>query len=277
MNKKTLIKVVENIEYFEGYNSPQEIYLNLGTYSDFQSILKVMNGKDVMLFCFLTYERRFLVDLSKLYDFIISNYSEFTIGEILNHNPNKECYQCDGGGNVGCTQCYGDGEVDCSECGGDGKMECNVCNGDGVDSDGDTCYDCEGDGEVKCSNCYGRGNETCSDCGGDGELECNICDGEGEIKAVNETLVKMTRYLSYDINFTKKFENMEADEVISPEFYNRLMNRQKFLVLHDFDYLYEDWEYPNYKKMEDGDVFLLHEKSQPELINSFGKISIKQF
>jgi len=226
MNKKTLIKVVENIEYFEGYNSPQEIYLNLGTYSDFQSILKVMNGKDVMLFCFLTYERRFLVDLSKLYDFIISNYSEFTIGEILNHNPNKECYQCDGGGNVGCTQCYGDGEVDCS------------------------------------------------DCGGDGELECNICDGEGEIKAVNETLVKMTRYLSYDINFTKKFENMEVDEVISPEFYNRLMNRKKFLVINDFDYLFEDYEHLNYKKMEEGDVFLVHEKSQPKLKHSSGKISV---
>jgi len=233
-----------------------------------------MTGKDVMLFCFLAYEQRFSVDLSKLYDFISNNYSEFTIGEILNLNPNKECYQCDGNGNVGCTQCGWDGEVDCSECGGDGRVECDVCDGDGVDSDGDTCYECQGGGEMKCSNCYGRGSETCSDCGGDGDLECEICDGKGEIRAVNETLVKMTRYLSYDINFTKKFENMEEDEVISPEFYNRLMSRKKFIVINDFDHLYEDYEYPNYKEMQEGDVFLSHEKSQPELKHSSGKISV---
>jgi hypothetical protein len=275
MNKKTLIRVVENVDYFNESNSPQEIYLNLRSNSDeLLNILNVMNGKDVMLFCFLAYEQRFSVDLSKLYDFISNNYSEFTIGEILNLNPNKECYQCDGNGSLYCYDCGGEGEVDCSECGGDGKVECDVCDGDGEDSDGDDCYDCEGDGEVKCSNCYGRGSETCSHCNGNGNLECDICDGKGEIKAVNETLVKMTRYLSYDINFTKKFENMEEDEVISPEFYNRLMNRKKFLVINDFDYLYEDYEYPNYKKMEEDDVFLVHEENQPELTHSSGKISV---
>ena len=273
MNKKTLIKIVEDVDYFDNYDSPQEIYINLSDYVD-QNILDVMTGKDVMLFCFLTYEQRFSVDLSKLYDFISNNYSIFTIGEILNFNPNKECYECGGGGNVGCIKCHGDGEVDCSNCEGDGKVECDVCDGDGVDSDGDTCYDCEGDGEVKCSNCYGRGSKTCSDCGGDGDLECEICDGKGEIKAVNETLVKMTRYLSYDINFTKKFENMVPDDVISPEFYNRLMRRKKFLVIQDSDYLFEDYDHPNYKEMEEGDVFLVQEKSKPELKHSFGKISV---
>lgn len=272
MNKKTLIKIVEDVDYFDNYDSPQEIYINLSDYVD-QNLLDVMTGKDVMLFCFLTYEQRFSVDLSKLYDFISNNYSRFTIGEILSLNPNTECYECDGRGNVGCINCHGDGEVDCSECGGDGRVECDVCDGDGVDSDGDDCYDCEGGGEVKCSNCYGRGSETCSDCGGDGDLECEICDGKGEIKAVNETLVKMTRYLSYDINFTKKFENMVPDDVISPEFYIRLMSRKKFLVIQDSDYLSEDYDHPNYKEMEEGDVFLVQEKSKPELKHSFGKIS----
>jgi hypothetical protein len=273
MNKKTLIKIVEDVDYFDNYDSPQEIYINLSDYVD-QNILDVMTGKDVMLFCFLTYEQRFSVDLSKLYDFISNNYSRFTIGEILSLNPNKECYECGGGGNVGCIKCHGDGEVDCSNCEGDGKVECDVCDGDGVDSDGDTCYDCEGDGEVKCSNCYGRGSKTCFNCGGDGDLECEICDGKGEIKAVNETLVKMTRYLSYDINFTKKFENMVPDDVISPEFYNRLMIRKKFLVIQDSDYLFEDYDHPNYKEMEEGDVFLVQEKSKPELKHSFSKISV---
>jgi hypothetical protein len=272
MNKKTLIKIVEDVDYFDNYDSPQEIYINLSDYVD-QNILDVMTGKDVMLFCFLTYEQRFSVDLSKLYDFISNNYSRFTIGEILSFNPNKECYECYGGGNVGCIKCHGDGEVDCSECGGDGRVECDVCEGDGVDSDGDDCYDCEGVGEVKCSNCYGRGSKTCFNCGGDGDLECEICDGKGEIKAVNETLVKMTRYLSYDINFTKKFENMVPDDVISPEFYNRLMSRKKFLVIQDSDYLSEDYDHPNYKEMEEGDVFLVQEKSKPELKHTFGKIS----
>jgi len=67
---------------------------------------------------------------------------------------------------------------------------------------------------------------------------------------------------------------MEEDEIISPEFYNRLMSRKKYLIIHDFDYLYDDYEYPNYKQMEEGDVFLIHEKSQPELKHSSGKISV---
>jgi len=273
MNKKTLIKIVEDVDYFDNYDSPQEIYINLSEYVD-QNLLDVMTGKDLMLFCFLVYEQRFSVDLSKLYDFISNNYSEFTIREILNLNPNKECYECDGGGSISCNKCYGDGEVDCSDCEGDGKVECDVCDGDGVDSDGDTCYECQGDGKMNCSNCYGRGNETCSDCDGKGYSDCDVCDGSGEIKAVNETLVKMTRYLSYDINFTKKFENMEEDEVISPEFYNRLMSRKKFIVIHDFDYLYEDYEYPNYQEMQEGDVFLFDKNNQPKLKHSFGKISV---
>ena len=76
MNKKTLIRVVENIDYFNESNSPQEIYLNLRSYpGELLNILNVMTGKDVMLFCFLAYEQRFSVDLSKLYDFISNNYT----------------------------------------------------------------------------------------------------------------------------------------------------------------------------------------------------------
>lgn len=276
MQKSTLIKLVNSTsDYFEEFNNPQQIYLKLRSFEDFKPALRVMTGKDVMLFCFLSYEKRFLVDLSKLYDLINNEYSEFTIAEVLKQNPLKECSECNGEGSNICRECYGDGEVNCSECDGDGTIDCEECDGSGEDENGDTCELCGSTGEQKCNKCYGRGRETCSECRGKEYIECSQCDGTGEDIAINSTLVQYTRYLSYDTSYTKLFEDMEEDTILDQRFLERLNDRNKTLIIQSFDDLLDNFSYNRkYREMEEGISYFVHEKKQPQLTHNSGKISI---
>lgn len=69
----------------------------------------------------------------------------------------KECYRCDGSGNITCTKCSGAG-----------KLTCSSCSGRGRGSDGERCWTCSGAGKVTCGRCSGTGQVRCPDCTGSG-------------------------------------------------------------------------------------------------------------
>lgn len=83
-----------------------------------------------------------------------------------------------------CFSCNGTGQLKCIYCGGTGQKECMSCGGTGL---GTMCYNCQGAGRVyseyggwsKCYSCNGRGYSKCFSCNGRGFVKCLLCSGRG--------------------------------------------------------------------------------------------------
>ena len=136
-----------------------------------------------------------------------NGHLESTTGNL--EDPDGECDECHGDGEINCYECEGEGYQDCETCDGSADQKCTGCKGVGQE----TCGNCEGKGEAvnsepcekcsdkpkgrnhkecpdcgdtgfievtsKCKDCGGLKNIECGDCDGSGREECEECDGSG--------------------------------------------------------------------------------------------------
>ncbi|CAM9351094.1 unnamed protein product [Phaeothamnion confervicola] len=115
----------------------------------------------------------------------------------------KDCFHCDGGGQLRCGQCEGAGINVCAACRGAKKKVCDPCKGKGyayrsnAPNVADDCRACRGLGFQHCAPCKGRGDLPCVPCSGRGDFACAACKGHGLLEiAVAMTVTWRTEHVS---------------------------------------------------------------------------------
>lgn len=179
-----LVKISKRFAQFLGNEqlSLNDIYTHLTSDTFTKQIIEMMEPISIIKIVFLTKSILIGQDPVRLNEVLEQNLFLFSIIE-FGDDPEIECDNCNGNGNVECSYCDGSGEVDCSNCDGSGEVECNDCEGTGfnneVEDENSTCSTCGGSGEITCPDCSGSHKESCPDCGGSGSDECYICNGSG--------------------------------------------------------------------------------------------------
>lgn len=201
---------------------------------------KILSPEDVLIYSFMIPKFKEGVDLNGLYEVIKFFLTGIAIGQVEEHNPEEQCDECGGTGDITCSDCGGDGSYECGNCDGKGEFECYECDGEGEDSEGETCSSCQGSGMVDCETCDGNGNINCESCDGFGQNSCSNCDSNGKIRYDDSVKVYNMTCITYHPELVEKFVDLDYGDSLSDDDLNKLFKTNTTIVIKGYDSIEDD-------------------------------------
>jgi len=217
----------------------------------YEPIRKLLTGKEIIILSFLINGLNRTEDINSLYEQIVSGMFVFSILEVDDEEPEYNCENCGGGGDVMCYKCDGTGDVDCSDCDGEGEIYSSDDDGGG------TCNTCQGGGNVECYECNGSGRDTCSE-----------CYGSGATSKYGYVTITQDFYVSYDPKIYSLLETKDEESEMDSEIDHKITKSSRTFI---FDRLEGDTDKLPSEASNEDRIFVGIDKGDVE----FGKGSDK--